>query len=371
MLTIPGVALFYGGMVRKKSVLNTIALPLGAFVLVSFEGILLGGGEIAGSGAGPATSRAPGDVPVLLMPHVLMASLALALIAGGIIERIRFAFFLLFGPLWAVLVYGPLSWWLWGGGWLGRLGALDYAGGAVIHISAGVAALVMALMLGPRLGYGRTEMRPNHLPLSCCGAALMWLGWFGFSAGSRSSTMATVTAAFVAIQVSAAASALTWMTAEWLQRDKPTVLGLVSGAVAGLVAIAPAAGYVSPMSSLVVGVGAGGLCYMVVNYVKLIFGYDDALDVFGMHGVGGTWGMIAAGLFMSTKVNPDGSDGLFFGYPYQFFAQLVAAGVAVVFAAGMTYLLWRGLSLVVSARVDETAEARGLDLALQGEKGYS
>ncbi len=369
MLTIPGVALFYGGMVRKKSVLNTIALPLGAFVLVSLEGILLGEAEISGSGAGLAMSRAAGDGPVLLMPHVLMASLTLALMAGGIIERIHFAFFLLFGPLWVVLVYGPLSQWLWGGGWLGRLGALDYAGGAVIHISAGVSALVMALMVGPRLGYGRTEMIPNHLPLSCCGAALMWLGWFGFSAGSRSSTMATVTVAFVAIQVSAATAALTWMTAEWLQRDKPTVLGLVSGAVAGLVAIAPAAGYVSPMSAVVIGMGAGGLCYMVVNYVKLIFGYDDSLDVFGMHGVGGTWGMIAAGLFMSTEVNPDGSDGLFYGYPYQFFVQVLAVFVAWVVAGGMTGLLMVGLRRVLTARVDQQAEMMGLDLAFHQEKG--
>ncbi len=364
MLTIPGVALFYGGMVRKKSVLNTIALPLGAFALVSLVGILQH--ETARIVRGEGAS---GEGSVLLMPHALMASLALALIAGGIIERIRFSFFLLFGPLWAVLVYGPLSHWLWGGGWLGRLGALDFAGGAVIHISAGVAALVMTLMVGPRLGYGRTEMIPNHLPLSCCGAALMWLGWFGFSAGVTPNAMETVTVAFVAIQVSAAAAALTWMAAEWLQRDKPTVLGLVSGAVAGLVAIAPAAGYVSPLSAVVIGVGAGGLCYMVVNYVKLILGYDDSLDVFGMHGVGGTWGMIAAGLFMSTEVNPEGSDGLFYGYPYQFFVQVLAVLVTWVVAGGVTWLLMFVLRRALAPRVDQQAEMMGLDLALHQEKG--
>lgn len=369
MLTIPGVAMFYGGMVRKKNVLNTIALPLAAFALISLEGILLGQAEIPGGVAGPAMGRTAGEGPVLLMPHVLMASLALALTAGGVIERIRFTFFLLFAPLWVVLVYGPISQWLWGGGWLGRLGALDYAGGAVIHISAGVTALVMALMLGPRLGYGRTEMIPNHLPLSSCGAALIWLGWFGFSTGATASSMATVTAAFVAIQVSAATSALTWMMAEWLQRDRPTVLGLVSGAVAGLVAIAPAAGYVGPMSAMVIGVGAGGLCYMVVNYVKLIFGYDDSLDVFGMHGVGGTWGMIAAGLFMSTEVNPDGSDGLFYGYPYQFFVQVLAVLVTWAVAASMTGLLMGGLRRLLAPRVDQQSEMMGLDLALHQEKG--
>lgn len=369
MLTIPGVAMFYSGMVRKKNVLNTIALPLAAFALVSLEGILLGQAEISGGVVGPAMGRTTGEGPVLLMPHVLMASLALALTAGGVIERIRFTFFLLFAPLWVLLVYGPISQWLWGGGWLGRLGALDYAGGAVIHISAGGSALVMALMLGPRLGYGRTEMIPNHLPLSSCGAALIWLGWFGFSTGATASSMATVTAAFVAIQASAATAALTWMMAEWLQRDRPTVLGLVSGAVAGLVAIAPAAGYVGPMSAMVIGVGAGGLCYMVVNYVKLIFGYDDSLDVFGMHGVGGTWGMIAAGLFMSTEVNPDGSDGLFYGYPYQFFVQVLAALVTWAVAASMTGLLMGGLRRLLAPRVDQQSEMMGLDLALHQEKG--
>jgi len=226
----------------------------------------------------------------------------------------------------------------------------------VIHISAGVSALVLAIVIGPRQGYGRIDMMPNHLPFSFCGAAFMWVGWFGFTGTAASASMAAVTSAFVAIQLSAAAAAAAWMTVEWLQRDKPTALGAMSGAVAGLVAIAPAAGYVSPLSSLVIGVGAGGLCYMVVNYVKLILGYDDSLDVFGMHGVGGTWGMIATGLFASTDVNAGGSDGLFYGYPYQFFAQLVAALAAWVLAGGMTWLLVKALTLVISPRVDEEAE---------------
>jgi len=212
---------------------------------------------------------------------------------------------------------------------------------------------------------------PNHLPFSFCGAAFMWVGWFGFTGTAASASMAAVTSAFVAIQLSAAAAAAAWMTVEWLQRDKPTALGAMSGAVAGLVAIAPAAGYVSPLSSLVIGVGAGGLCYMVVNYVKLILGYDDSLDVFGMHGVGGTWGMIATGLFASTDVNAGGSDGLFYGYPYQFFAQLVAALAAWVLAGGMTWLLVKALTLVISPRVDEEAERMGLDLHQHGEKGYT
>jgi ammonium transporter, Amt family len=280
-------------------------------------------------------------------------------------------FFIIFGLLWVPLVYGPLARWLWGGGWLANLGALDFAGGAVIHVSAGVTALVAAVMIGPRKGYGRVEMTPNHLPFSFCGAGLMWVGWFGFAGGSALASMSTVTGAFVAIQMSAVTAALTWMAVEWLQRDKPTALGMVSGAVAGLVAITPAAGYVGPFSAVVIGIGAGGLCYMVVNYVKLILGYDDSLDVFGMHGVGGTWGMIATGLFASTTVNPEGSDGLFYGYPYQFFAQMVAVVAVWAFAGTVTFLLVKGLTLVLRPRVDHEAEIAGLDITEHGEKAYS
>jgi Amt family ammonium transporter len=214
-------------------------------------------------------------------------------------------------------------------------------------------------------------MKPNHLPLSLCGAAFLWVGWFGFSGGRGIATMPTVVGAVVAVQVAAAAAALAWLAAEWLQREKPTVLGIVTGAVGGLVAIAPAAGYVSPLSALVIGVGGGGLCYMVVNFVKPILGYDDSLDVFGIHGVGGTWGMIATGLFASAAVNPDGSDGLFYGYPYQLFAQLVAVLVVWLFSAGMTALLIKGLQLLLTPRVDPEGETLGLDLAQHGEKGYS
>jgi len=300
-----------------------------------------------------------------------MASLALAVMAGGIVERVRFSFFLLFGVCWLVGVFVPMAQWLWGNGWLANLGSLDFAGGAVIHISAGVSALVMAVVLGPRQGYGRIEIIPNHLPLSFCGAAFMWVGWFGFTGTAASASMATVTSAFVAIQLSTIAAALAWMMVEWLQREKATALGAMSGAVAGLVAISPAAAYVSPLVSLVIGLGAGGVCYMVVNYVKLILGYDDSLDVFGMHGVGGTWGMIATGLFASTEVNADGSDGLFYGYPYQFFAQLVATLAAWLLAGGVTWLLLKLLTMVMTPRVGEEAERMGLDLHQHGERGYT
>ena len=367
-LTVPGVALFYGGMVRTKNIMNTIALPFVALAAVSFMWCLAGNGWSAWHGAERTT---PDPAPLLSLNRGMMASIALALVAGGIVERIRFAFFLVFGLCWVAAVYVPLAQSLWDGGWLSSLGSLDFAGGAVIHISAGVSALVLAIVIGPRHGYGRIDMMPNHLPFSFCGAAFMWVGWFGFTGTAASASMAAVTSAFVAIQLSAVAATAAWMAVEWLQRDKPTALGAMSGAVAGLVAIAPAAGYVSPMSSLVIGVGAGGLCYMVVNYVKLILGYDDSLDVFGMHGVGGTWGMIATGLFASTEVNAGGSDGLFYGYPYQFFAQVVAALSAWVLAGGMTWLLVKVLALVISPRVDEEAERMGLDLHQHGEKGYT
>lgn len=367
-LAVPGVALFYGGMVRKKNVLNTIALPFSALALVSMAWCLGGGGWTAWNGGSQAVS---GSAPLLSLQRGLMASIALALIAGGIVERIRFLFFLVFGLCWIGGVYLPLANSIWDGGWLANFGALDFAGGAVIHISAGVSALVMAIAVGPRHGYGRLEMMPNHLPLSFCGAAFMWVGWFGFTGVAASSSMETVVSAFVAIQLSAVAAALAWMAVESLQRDRATALGAMSGAVAGLVAIAPAAGYVSPLSALVIGVGAGGLCYMVVNYVKLILGYDDSLDVFGMHGVAGTWGMISTGLFASMEVNAGGSDGLFYGYPYQFFAQVVAAGAAWLLAGGMTWVIVKALSVIMAPRVGEEAEGMGLDLHQHGEKGYT
>jgi len=371
MLTIPGVALFYGGMVRKKNVLNTMAFPILALVLVSLCWLV--GIELLtmGTTTSGLVSRLVGDQPLRALSDALAGALALALVAGGIVERVRLSFFLLFGSLWSLLVYGPLVHWFWGNGWLMAMGSLDFGGGAVIHISAGVTALVGALLIGPRRGFGRAEMRPNNLPLSLCGAGLMWVGWFGFAAGRTPVSMGTVTSAFVAIQAAAAAAALAWTAVEWVQREKPTVLGTVSGGVAGLVAIAPAAGYVGPLSALVIGIGAGGLCYMVVNFVKPILGYDDSLDVFGMHAVGGTWGMVATGLFASALVNQDGSDGLFYGYPYQFFAQCVAVVAVWVFAGGMTFLLIKGLGLVLSPRVDAEDEVIGLDLSQHGEKGYS
>lgn len=355
MLTLPGVALFYGGMVRRKNVLSTIGLVFLSLVLASCLGLVARG--LIGAFAGTAM-------------QVMAAALSLALVAGAVVERLRVGFFLLFGLLWLLFVYGVVAHWLQDG-WLAALGVLDFAGGAMVHLTAGVSALVIALLVGPRRGFGRSEMKPNNLPAAACGAALLWVGWCGFAGGLGRASMGTAAGAFVAIQLSAAAAALAWTAIEWLQRDKPTVLGTISGAVGGLVAVAPAAGYVAPLWAVVVGIGAGGLCYMVVNYVKPILGYDDSLDVFGMHAVGGAWGMLATGFFASTAVNPDGSDGLFYGYPYQFFVQIVAVLAVAAFAAAATFLLVKGLQWVMTPRVDEAAEALGLDLAQHGERGYS
>lgn len=371
MLTLPGVALLYGGMVRKKNVLNTMGVVFLALVLASLEWLLWGEALAFGDGTHAGADRLQPASASLALPHAMAGALALALVSGALVERVRFLFFLVFGMVWLGAVYGPLVHWLWGGGWLTKVGSLDFAGGAVIHLSSGVSALVAALVVGPRQGYGRTEMIPNHLPFVVCGAGLMWVGWGGFAGGFAPTSMTTVTTAFVAIQMAAAASALTWTFAEWLQRDKPTALGTVSGAVAGLVAISSAAGYVGPLAAIVIGVGAGGLCYMVVNYVKLILGYDDSLDVFGMHGVGGAWSMIATGLFASTAVNPEGSDGLFNGYPYQLFAQFIAVLTVCAFAAVMTFLILKLLQSVLGARVTQDAETMGLDLTQHGERGYS
>jgi Amt family ammonium transporter len=365
-LTVPGVALFYGGMVRRKNALNTIGLAFAALLVASLVSLCAWPLLVWSQYSSPSGTSASALWPY----QTISGALALALVAGGLVERTRFAFFLVFGMLWLALVYLPVSHSLWGAGWLTSMGSLDFAGGAVIHVTAGATALAAAILTGKRRGYGRVEMMPNNLPLSICGAGLMWVGWCGFTAGRGSADMAIATTAFVAIQIAAAAAALAWTAVEWMQRDKPTALGTVSGVVAGLVAIAPAAGYVSPLSALVIGVGAGGFCYMATNFVKPILGYDDSLDVFGMHAVGGAWGVIATGLFASSAVNPDGSDGLFFGYPYQLFAQLVALIAVGTFTVSMSLLLIGGLRRIMPVRVTEEAELMGLDLSQHQETAY-
>jgi len=307
---------------------------------------------------------------VFMLFQMMFAIITPALITGAFAERKKFSAFILFVLLWATLVYDPLAHWVWGdGGWLKKMGALDFAGGTVVHISSGVSALVCALMIGKRRGYGHQPMQPHNLPMTVMGAALLWFGWFGFNAGSALEANGLAVSAFLATNTAAAAAALGWMFTEWMTRGKPTVLGAASGAVAGLVAITPASGFVGPVSALMIGALAGVFCYSACNF-KSKLGYDDSLDVVGVHGVGGTWGAIATGLWASKAVNPDGADGLFFGNPGQLWTQIVAILASYALAAVMTAVILKVVDAIVGLRVPEEDEVAGLDLSQHSETAY-
>jgi Amt family ammonium transporter len=304
--------------------------------------------------------------------QMMFAVITPALITGAIAERAKFSTFLVFVILWSTIVYDPLAHWVWGkGGWLGTnggLGALDFAGGTVVHISSGASALVAAIMFGRRIGYGQEAMPPHNLPFSVIGAGLLWVGWFGFNAGSALAADGLATSAFVATHVATAAAALSWLAMDWM-RGKPTMLGAASGAVAGLVAITPGSGFVSPMSALVIG-AVGGLLCSVACSLKPKFGYDDSLDVVGVHGVGGTWGALATGLFASKAVNAAGNDGLFFGNPGQLWTQFIGVAVTIVFAMVVTAILLVILKATMGLRVADDEERMGLDLTQHNERAY-
>ena len=304
MLMVPGLAFFYGGMVRKKNVLNTIMYSFTALAVISIQWAIMGyslafapdvGGFIGSlkwlglSGVGAEPSDYAGTIPhsAFMIFQMMFAIITPALISGAVAERMKFSAFVVFIAIWSTIVYDPICHWVWGGGWIGDLGALDFAGGTVVHISSGVSALAAAMVLGKRRGYGRDHMPPHNLPMTLLGAGLLWFGWFGFNAGSALSSGSLASSAFVATQIATAAAILGWVWIEWKQRGKPTALGAASGAIAGLVAITPAAGFVGPMSSMLIGFGAGIICYMAVSLIKPMLGYDDSLDAFGIHGVGG------------------------------------------------------------------------------------
>jgi len=387
-MTAPGLALFYGGMVRQKNALGTLMHSFIILALISVQWVLWGyslafgpdkGGIIGGlewvglRGVGAA----PNPTYAATVPHqafmlfqMMFAIITPALITGAFAERKKFSAFILFVLLWATLVYDPLAHWVWGdGGWLKKMGALDFAGGTVVHISSGVSALVCALMIGKRRGYGHQPMQPHNLPMTVMGAALLWFGWFGFNAGSALEANGLAVSAFLATNTAAAAAALGWMFTEWMTRGKPTVLGAASGAVAGLVAITPASGFVGPVSALMIGALAGVFCYSACNF-KSKLGYDDSLDVVGVHGVGGTWGAIATGLWASKAVNPDGADGLFFGNPGQLWTQIVAILASYALAAVMTAVILKVVDAIVGLRVPEEDEVAGLDLSQHSETAY-
>ena len=389
MLMTPALGLFYGGMVQKKNVLGTIMHSFILLAIVSLEWILWGYtlsfgpdihgfiGSLANLGLrGVGITPNPhygGTIPAsaFMIFQCMFAVITPALITGAFAERIKFSAFLLFTILWSTFVYNPLAHWVWGaGGWIQAMGALDFAGGTVIHISSGASALAAVLIIGKRRGYGKTRYIPHNLPMTITGAALLWFGWFGFNAGSALACNGLAVNAFITTHAAASAAALTWILVEWQHGGKPTTLGAASGAVAGLVAITPAAGFVGPMAAVVIGGIAGIACYLGIM-VKSRFGYDDALDVVGIHGVGGIWGALATGLFASKLINPSGADGLFHGNPSLLLVQVVSVIAASVFAFGMTTIILKMVDGLVGLRVTDEEEEVGLDVALHSETGYS
>jgi len=389
MFMTPGLALFYGGMVRRKNILGTIVQSLVLIGLISIEWALVGysmafgpdhGGIIgdlswfglSGVGLAPFKEYAA-TVPhqAFMVYQMMFAVITPALITGAFAERFRFSSFLVFSLLWALLVYNPVAHWVWGiGGWIRNLGALDFAGGTVVHITSGVSALAAALVVGKRKGFGADNMAPHNLPMTVTGAAILWFGWFGFNAGSALAAGELATSAFVATHLAAASATLSWIFVEWVHRRKPTVLGAASGCVAGLVAITPGSGFVTPLSAIAIGFVAGAACYGAVM-MKSRFGYDDALDVVGVHCVGGTLGALATGLLATTVVNAGGANGLFYGNAKLFAIQALAVVVVLIYSFVVTYGLLKALDKTIGLRVSREDEMMGLDLSEHGEAGYN
>jgi Amt family ammonium transporter len=388
LMTAPGLALFYGGMVRQKNALGTLMQSFIVLALISIQWVLWGyslafgpdrGGLIGGldwlglRGVGAAANPDyAATIPhqAFMLFQMMFAVITPALITGAFAERKKFSTFLVFIVAWATLVYDPLAHWVWGaGGWLRNLGALDFAGGTVVHISSGISALAAALIIGRRKGYGHSPMPPHNLPMTVMGASLLWFGWFGFNAGSALAASGLAAHAFTTTNTATAAAALGWMFTEWSSRGKPTVLGAASGAVAGLVAITPAAGFVTPMAAIVIGALAGVLCYTACNF-KSRLGYDDSLDVVGVHGVGGTWGALATGLFATKTVNDAGGDGLFYGNPHQIWVQIIAVVVTWILGFVVTTIILKVLDAVMGLRVSDEEEVAGLDLSQHSETAY-
>ena len=389
MLMTPGLALFYAGMARSKNVLATIMQNFVLLGVIGIQWALIGyslafgpdiGGFVGslewmglkGVGAEPFATYSD-SLPhfAFMIFQAMFAIITPALITGAWAERLKFSSFLVFIVLWATLVYDPVCHWVWGdGGWLKNLGALDFAGGTVVHINAGVAALAAALVLGKREGWGREAFIPHNLPMTVLGAGLLWFGWFGFNAGSALAADGLAATAFVTTHLATCGAVLSWLIVEWLFRGKPTTLGAATGAVAGLVAITPAAGFVGPMSAILIGLGAGVLCYLAC-LAKVKLGYDDSLDVVGVHGVGGLWGALATGLFASTAVNAAGADGLFFGNPAQLGIQVVAVGATMIYSFVLSWILLKLVDAVMGLRVTREDEVAGLDLTEHQEAGYT
>ncbi len=386
MMTIPGLGLFYGGMVRKKNVLATLAQSFGATALITVLWMVLGY-SLAFKTNGDATinkfvgdfsflflkpmtvSTLSGTIPesVFMFFQMTFAIITPALIAGALADRMKFSAFLWFMGLWLIFVYCPIAHMVWGGGILFTMGALDYAGGSVVHLNAGTAALVTCLMLGKRIGYGSENMSPHNLVLSVIGASLLWVGWFGFNAGSALTAGFNAGMAAAATQIATAAAALAWMFAEWIIAKKPSVLGMISGAVAGLVAITPASGFVDPVGALIIGIAAGVVCYVSAVWVKKALGYDDSLDAWGVHGVGGALGALLTGVFANSAINSAGKGWLIDGNFAQMPIQLADIGITFVWCAVGTFIILKVIDMIIGLRVSPEVEVEGLDINLHGE----
>ena len=382
LMTIPGLALFYGGMVRRKNVLSTVMQSFAVTCLMTVLWVVVGyslaftdGGAmnayvggldkvlLAGMGVGSLTGTIPESV--FMTFQMTFAIITPALICGAFADRMKFSAMLVFLGAWMILVYAPITHWVWGGGFLADAGVLDFAGGTVVHINAGVAGLVTALVIGKRRGYRTENMAPHNLVLSVIGAALLWVGWFGFNAGSALAANGSAGMAMAVTQIAAAAAALTWMFAEWISQGKPSVLGIISGAVSGLVAITPASGYVDPQGALVIGLAAGMACFWAATSLKNKLGYDDSLDAFGVHGIGGIVGALLTGVFAVEAIG--GTPGLFEGNAGQVLIQLQGIGATIVYCAVASFIILKVVDATIGLRVDEETEVAGLDLNLHGE----
>lgn len=389
MLMTPGLAMFYGGMVRRKNVLATIMQSFVAIAVVSIQWILfgyslsfgpdfhgiigsLGWAGLSGVGVAPNVDYAP-TVPhiAFMIYQAMFAVITPALISGAFAERMKFSAFIAFTIIWSTIVYDPVAHWVWGvGGWLRELGVMDFAGGIVVHVTSGISALAAAVIIGKRKGYLHETIMPHNLPMTVIGAGLLWFGWFGFNAGSALSSGALSAMAFVVTHTSAVAATLTWVVIEWIHRGKPTIFGAATGSVAGLATITPASGFVDPMAALLIGIAAGAVCYAALN-MKGKLGYDDSLDAFGVHGVGGILGTLATGIFAQKLINPGGSDGLLFGNFSALAFQALGILAVMVYSFVVTVVILKVLDRTIGLRVSLEDEVDGLDLSQHGESGYT
>ena len=385
MIMTPGVGFFYGGLLRNKSVVSMMGLSFLAFALVSVQWVLFGyslsfGPDVSGfvgglnyvllNGVGLDPGVWANNIPALahMIFQLVFATVTLAILTSCVAERVKFSSFIVLGLLWTTLVYDPLAHWVWAGGWTAQMGALDFAGGTVVHISSGFGALAIALVIGKRIGYGASYiMEPHNIPMSILGAALLWFGWFGFNSGSALAANGLAASAFVVTNTAAAAGALTWLAASWI-KGKPSTMGMASGAIAGLVAITPASGYVDTSAALIIGGVAGVLCYGALLF-RVSRGLDESCDAWSVHGTGGLWGAIATGIFANPVVNSFA--GLLYGNPHQLVVQIIAAGAALIYAFVLTYVLAKIVDMTLGLRVTEDEEYVGLDISQHGEKAYA